>query len=131
LPQISASTDLTQQVNYGNYWAEGVSKDSKYQDYAWDFVQFATDAKNVGSYLADAGKPTALRSLIAGQLNDEDLGVFAAQLLTAKTWYRGKNVDAQEKAMNQLIDDFLAGTYGDDPQKAVDNAARVVAQTYL
>lgn len=131
LPQISSSTDLTQKVNYGNYWAEGVSKDSKSPDYAWDFVMFATDEKNVGSYLAEAGKPTALRSLIAGQLNSEDIGVFAAQLLTARTWYRGKDVDAQEKAMNQLIDDFLLGTYGDDPQRAVDNAARVVAQTYL
>jgi len=130
LPQISTA-DLTQQVNYGNYWAEGVSKDSSYQDYAWDFVQFATNENNVTSFLTDAQKPTALRSLIASQLNDEDLGVFASQLLTARTWYRGKDVDAQEKAMNQLIDDFLANTYGDDTQKAVDNAARVVSQTYL
>lgn len=130
LPQISTA-DATQQVNYGNYWAEGVSKDSANQDYAWNFVLFATDEDNVTSYLADAKKPTALRSLIASQLNDEDIGVFAAQLLTAQTWYRGLDVDAQEKAMNQLIDDFLANTYGDDPQKAVDNAARVVSQTYL
>lgn len=130
LPQISTA-DTTQQVNYGNYWAEGVSKDSANQDYAWNFVLFATDADNVASYLTDAKKPTALRSLIASQLNDEDLGVFASQLLTAKTWYRGLDVDAEEAAMNQLIDDYLANTYGDDPQKAVDNAARVVAQTYL
>ncbi len=130
LPQISTG-DATQQVNYGNYWAEGVSKDSKQQDYAWDFILFATDEANVTSFLSDAKKPTALRSLVASQLNDEDLGVFAAQLLTAKTWYRGLDVDAEEKAMNQLIDDFLARTYGDDSQKAVDNAARVIAQTYL
>ena len=130
LPQISTA-DTTQQVNYGNYWAEGVSKDSTNQDYAWNFVLFATNEDNVASYLTDAKKPTALRSLIASQLNDEDLGVFASQLLTAKTWYRGLDVDAEEAAMNQLIDDYAANTYGDDPQKAVDNAARVVAQTYL
>ncbi len=130
LPQISTA-DLTQQVNYGNYWAEGVSKDSVNQDYAWNFILFATDEDNVTSYLADAERPTALRSLIASQLNDEDIGVFAAQLLTAQTWYRGLDVDAAEGAMNQLIDDFLASTYGDDTQKAVDNAARVVSQTYL
>lgn len=130
LPQISTA-DTTQQVNYGNYWAEGVSKDSANQDYAWSFVLFATNEDNVTSYLTDAKKPTALRSLIASQLNDEDLGVFASQLLTAQTWYRGLDVDAEEGAMNQLIDDFLANTYGDDPQKAVDNAARVVSQTYL
>lgn len=129
LPQISTA-DQTRQVNYGNYWAEGVSKDSKYQDYAWDFVLFATNEANVGTYLADAKKPTALRSLIASQLNDEDLGVFASQLLTARTWYRGTDANAQEHAMNTLIDEFLGNTYSDDPQKALDTAARVISQTY-
>lgn len=129
LPQITLDPSV-QQVNYANYWAEGVSRDSKNQDYAWDFVLFATNEDNVQSYLTVAGKPTALRSLISNQLNDEDVGVFAQELLTAQTWYRGKDVDAQEAAMNQLIDDFSAGTYT-DPQKAIDNAAKVVAQTYL
>ncbi len=132
LPQISSSvgTDAVQKVGYANYWAEAVSKDSLNKDYAWSFILFATDKANVGSYLAEAKKPTALRSLIDGQLNDEDIGVFAEQLLTAKTWYRGKNVDAAMKAMNQLIDDTMNKTY-DDPQKALENANRVVAQTYL
>lgn len=130
LPQIAAGNDQTQRVGYANYWAEGVSKDSKYQDYAWNFVLFATDKANVGSYLSESKHPTALRSLIDSQLNDEDIGVFAEQLLTAKTWYRGKDVAAAEKAMNQLIDDTLNKTY-DDPKKAVDNAAKVIAQTYL
>ncbi len=128
LPQISVASDV-QQVNFANYWAQGVSRDSQNSDYAWNFILYATDAKNVGTYLAEAGKPTALRSLIAGQLEDENLGVFVNQLLTAKTWYRGKDIDATEAAMNQLIDDMLAGTY-EDPQDAIDTAAKVVRQTY-
>lgn len=128
LPQISTAGDV-QQVNFANYWAEGVSRDSKYQDYAWSFIEYATDGNNVGSYLSQAGKPTALRSLISDQLNDENIGVFAQELLTAKTWYRGNDIDAAEAAMNQMIDDVLANTYK-DPQDAIDTAAKVVSQTY-
>lgn len=128
LPQISVAGDV-QQVNIANYWAEGVSRDSKNVDYAWNFVLYATDIDNVSSYLAEAGKPTALRGLIAEQLEDEDIGVFTAGLLTAQTWYEGKDIDATEAAMERLIDDILAGTYQDD-QDALDNAAKVVGQTY-
>lgn len=128
LPQISTSGDV-QQVNYANYWTEAVSRDSEHADYAWDFVMYATDEDNVTTYLQEAGKPTALRSLIDDQLNDENIGVFAEELLTAQTWYRGTDVAAAEEAMNQLIDDVLAGTY-EDPQDAIDTAAKVVSQTY-
>ncbi len=130
LPQISTVGDV-RQVNYASYWAEGVSRNSKFQDYAWSFILFATSQDNVQSYLTKAGKPTALRSLIANQLNDESLGVFAQQLLTAQTWYRGKDIDAAEKGMNQLITDVLLGTAYKEPEDAVDNAIRVVQQTYL
>lgn len=127
LPQISVAGDV-RQTNFANYWIEGVSRDSKNSDYAWNFVLYATDADNVSPYLSEAGKPTALRSLITNQLNDEDVGVFAEQLLTAQTWYRGKDSAAAETAMNQLIDDILANTY-EEPQDAIDNAAKVVSQT--
>ncbi len=130
LPQISSSTTETQQVNYANYWVESVSKSTEYEDYAWDFVLFATGKDNVGSYLTEGKKPTALRSLIDDQLNDEDIGIFAEQLLTAKSWYRGNDADAAEDAIAQLINDINANTY-EDPQDALDNTARVVAQTYL
>ena len=128
LPQISIAGDV-QEVNFANYWAEGVSRDSEHIDYAWSFVLYATDAENVSSYLAEAGKPTALRSLIGGQLEDENIGVFAEELLTARTWYRGKDIDATEAALRKLIDDILEGTY-QDPQDAIENAAKVVGQTY-
>ncbi len=125
LPQIGVG----QEVNYANYWIEGVSKSSENIDYAWDFILFASDADNVTSYLEAANKPTALRALITTQLNDEDLGTFADQLLTAKTWYRGVDVDAAEAAMENLIDEMLLGP--EKPEEVIDNAASVVAQTYI
>lgn len=124
LPQISGG----QEVNYANYWIEGVSKSSKNIDYAWNFLLYATDAENVTNYLEEANRPTALRSLITTQLNDEDLGTFANQLLTAQTWYRGNDADAAEAAMNNLIDQMLLGP--EKPEDIISDAASIVAQTY-
>ncbi len=124
LPQISGSKE----VNFANYWVETVSKTTKNSDYAWDFLLFASDPDNVGSYLAEAKKPTAVRSLIAGQVEDEKLGVFSEQLLTAKTWYHGKDADAMDKAFEDLSNAILLGA--GEPSDVISQAARVVSQTY-
>jgi multiple sugar transport system substrate-binding protein len=124
LPQISGSRE----VNYGNYWLETVSKTTKSSDYAWDFLLYAADPDHVGTYLAEAKKPTALRSLISSQLEDETLGVFASQLLTAKSWYKGKDADAMEKAFKDLSNGVLLET--GKPEDVLSQAARVVSQTY-
>jgi multiple sugar transport system substrate-binding protein len=124
LPQITGG----KKVNYANFWAEGVSKTSKHDDYAWNFLLFAANKENVKSYLSAAEKPTALRSLIDSQAEDETLGVFASQLLTADTWYHGTDADAMEKAFKNLADTILVGTT--EEEKALSQAARVVSQTY-
>lgn len=124
LPQITGGRE----VNYANYWVNSVSKDTKNVDWAWDFVQFMADSDNVTTYLDATTKPPALRSLINNALADEDVGSFAEQLLTAKSWYHGGDVAAMEKAMNTLINTILAGS--DDPENVIEQAAKVVAQTY-
>lgn len=124
LPQIENGRE----ANYANYWIETVSKDTESEDWAWDFVQFAAEKENVDSYLAAAQKPTALRALINGQLSDEKLGPFAEQLLTAESWYHGNDATAMEEAFKDLIDLMLTGT--DEPERAIEQAARVVSQTY-
>jgi ABC-type glycerol-3-phosphate transport system substrate-binding protein len=114
-------------INYANYWVETVSKKSKNQNEAWDFVQFMTRAEQVESYLAKTKKPTALRALIDKQLDDSDLGVFASQTLTAKSWYHGKDALAAEKIMSDMIEQAEA-----DPEQlpnAVNQAAQKVQQT--
>ncbi len=106
LPQIEGNP---QEINFANYWVEAVSNKSKYINEAWNFIQFAAKAENVKSYLENAKKPTALRSLINGQIEDEDIGAFAEQLLTAKSWYRGADSNAAEKLMGEMIDSVVAG----------------------
>lgn len=122
VPQI----DPSNKVNYANYWVESVSKKTKYPDVAWDFVQFAAAAEQAKLYLKATGKPTALRSLVNTQLSDPDIGVFASQVLTAKSWYEGININATESAFDEMIDSTLAGA---DPNQALNLTADTVAQT--
>lgn len=122
VPQISTGRT----VNYANYWVETVSKSTANPDWAWDFIQFAADADQVDSYLAAAGKPTALRSLINGQLLDDDLAVFVGQLLTAKSWYLGNDASVAEAAFLDLIDATLAGG---ELERLIRDAQNKVNQT--
>jgi multiple sugar transport system substrate-binding protein len=122
-PQIEGNP----QVNYANYWVQAVSKKSKSQNWAWDFVQSMTSAEQAGKYVEAAHTPTVLRSLLGKQLEDVDLSVFANQMLTARAWYRGKNETEMEAAFAELINTVLAGA---DVHRAVVNAVNRVNESY-
>ncbi len=113
-PQIEGNS----QINIANYWTEVVAKNiltdpenlkqpgyakNKY-DAAWDFVQFAASKDQAKKYLDITKKPTALKSLIDSQVEDMDIGIFAEQVLTAKSWYKGYDANATDKIINELID---------------------------
>ncbi len=119
LPQIEGNDE----VNFANYWVEVVSKKiltdpedikkgQKYVkqklDTAWDFLQFLTAEEQAKMYLQKTKRPTALRSLIESQIDDQDLGVFAEQLLTAKSWYHGNEPLVAEKIMKEMISQATA-----------------------
>jgi ABC-type glycerol-3-phosphate transport system substrate-binding protein len=124
MPQIQGNS---KQVNYANYWLEGVSAKTKNINEAWDFIQFATSEKQVPSYLKVSKRPTALRSLIVTQTDDLDLGIFADQILTAQSWYHGKGSIAAEKAMTEMID--LTVKNEKDIRPIMDQGASKVQQT--
>lgn len=105
MPQIQGNPE----VNFANYWVEGVSRKTLNADAAWDFLQFATSAPEAQKFLATAKRPTARRDLIQPQLDDPDLFVFASQVLKAKSWYNGQDAGAMEGVMKALIRDALAG----------------------
>ncbi len=98
---------------YANYWAEGVSNKSKYQDMAWDFIMFATAQENVKSYLEKTQAPTALRAMIDEQLKNDVTRPFASQLLIADNWYHGLDASSAEKAFLDMIDTALTSKGGD------------------
>jgi multiple sugar transport system substrate-binding protein len=126
LPQIEGNPPTN--INFANYWIEAVSKKSPYQNEAWDFIQFMVKEEQVKNYLEKTKRPTALRSLVAEQKTDDEIGVFADQVLTAKSWYQGKNVTAAEEAIKEMINTVVRNT-GEKLQDIINTAAARVQQT--
>lgn len=123
VPQIAGNSE----VNFANYWLESVSKKSKNPDAAWNFLQFISRPENVQTYLTAAKKLTATRSLIAKQVEDPELGPFAEELLTARSWYKGKNPDAIDAIFAEMISAAQGGLL--EPEKILRNAVAKVNQT--
>jgi multiple sugar transport system substrate-binding protein len=124
LPQIEGGAA---DINYANYWVEAVSKKSANIETAWNFLQFAAKAENAKSYLNKTKKPAALRSLIEDQLKDPELDVFAGELLTAKSWYKGNDSNAMEEIMKEMISAVVANP--ENAGKEIGAAAGKVQQT--
>ena len=128
LPQISNDPTTSKIVNFANYWVWTVAKSSKNTKWGWDFIQFAAKKDNVKNYLTTSTKPTALRGLINDQLTNADLEIFANQLLTAESWYHGKDAGVVESTLVNLIDNTLAGT--NEPRVLLREAQNKINQTY-
>jgi len=126
LPQIEGNS--ANNINFANYWIEAVSKKSKHQNEAWDFVQFITKEEQAKSYLAKTKYPTALRSLVNEQKNDDEISIFVNQVLTAKSWYQGINPQSAEAAIKEMIDSVLKNT-GEEIENIISTGAARVQQT--
>ncbi|OGF24963.1 hypothetical protein A2331_00280 [Candidatus Falkowbacteria bacterium RIFOXYB2_FULL_34_18] len=124
LPQIEGNSQI---INFANYWTEVVSAKSKNADIAWDFVQFITREEQAKNYTQKTQKPTALRSLINGQLDDQNIGIFAEQVLTAKSWYKGHDSKATELIIQEMIDSVVSGQK--EPEEAISFGVRKIQQT--
>jgi len=104
MPQITQSSN---QVNYANYWALTVSRNSRFPYYAWQFVTYALQKNNNQYYLQQAKRPSARRDLIDWQKDDLDLGVFARQALSARSWFQIDN-SSIESILADMIDNVVA-----------------------
>ena len=100
MPQVSSS-DLK---NYANYWGVGVTAGSQHPNEAWKFLAYLASKEGSQSYLSATLRPSARRDLIELQRNDLDLGVFAVQALSARSWYQIDNT-AIESIFADMIDD--------------------------
>ncbi len=115
IPQISSS-DIK---NYANYWAVGVSNASKQSDEAWKFIAYLTSKEGATSYLNATLRPSARRDIIDLQRSDIDLGLFAVQALTAKSWYQIDSA-AIETIFAEMVDNVNFGRYS--VREALSNA---------
>jgi len=103
-----------------------VSKQSLVSNWAWDFILYATTRPEVISgYLSQVNRPPALNTLISEKINDENLGVYARQALTARSWTQVDNL-AIDEIISQAIHNVLTGQL--DSQKALTQAESSVTQ---
>jgi multiple sugar transport system substrate-binding protein len=100
MPQISETDTKT----YANYWAVAVANSSDNYDNAWLFNSFLTSKDGMTVYLNETARPSARRDIINLQRSDVDLGVFAVQALSAKSWFQADNT-AIETIFSDMIDD--------------------------
>lgn len=115
------------EINFANYWVYSVSKKSKNTAWAWDFLVSGSSADSVRPYLASLRRPTALRALIDEQKQDPEMRPFAEMLLTAKSWYRGRDAQTADKIFREMIDavaERRALSFD-----AIDQAAEMIQQT--
>lgn len=104
IPQPTSSDSHT----YADYWALAVAQQSKNPDAAWAFIDYMTAGDGTVPYLNAAVRPSARRDLISQQSSDPDLGVFAEQALTARSWFQIDN-SAIETIFADMIDSVNLG----------------------
>lgn len=101
MPQASLS-DIR---NFANYWAVAVASKTAHPVEAWKFINYLASKEGTTTYLNTTGRPSARRDLIDLQRNDPDLGVFAVQALSARSWFQADNM-AIEGIFADMIDDI-------------------------
>lgn len=104
IPQVSPNDAKT----YANYWAVAVANSSQFTENAWRFLLHLTSKDGASNYLNDTLRPAARRDLVELQRNDLDLGVFAVQSLSARSWFQIDNI-AIESIFADMIEDVNFG----------------------
>lgn len=130
LPQL----DPNRPANVANYWLQGVVKKSEQQNIAWDFIRYITTERNTKRYVDETGLPSPMRAHVAEQAEDPILAPFVTQMLTAKNWYRGRNIDVAKGAIEDMMDQYLIPVpEGEDQIKRdinlLQQTAAVIQQT--
>ncbi len=125
MPQPSGAT-IT--INYPSYNGFAVAKASRNVALAWNFVlALTTNDANEKMYVSTTGNPPALRQEIQADENDQNLSVFAAQALSAKSWYEPDDVKV-DGILNTSIQNVLTGI--DDPMTALGRAQAAVTALF-
>jgi ABC-type glycerol-3-phosphate transport system substrate-binding protein len=120
LPQIQGATN---RIDYANFWAETVNKNSKYPQVAWDFLNFASSKDMLPLYTEIANRPTS-RPDTANQQISTDYHIFVNQIQTATNWYKGKTPTQIDKTFNDMITAVVG--QNQPSQQAINAAAQSI-----
>jgi ABC-type glycerol-3-phosphate transport system substrate-binding protein len=111
-------------VNYSNYFGEVVNKQSKNQEWAWDFLKFITSKDVLDKYYASNKQASSRRDLIERQIQDPEIGVFAHANLTAKSFYKPDQA-RHDAIFSTMIDNVVLK--GMKPSEALGQAQNQAA----
>lgn len=132
VPQLPG-TNLT----WASYWVEGVSKRSKNQQAAWEFLKYLS-SKDTLPKLYQAASQTRLfgepysRLDLANLLKDDSyLGAYITQAPTAQTWYLASRTfdNGINDKMIKYFENAVNGVnQGKTPKEALQTASQGVSQ---
>lgn len=120
VPQIQTGSA---KVNFANYWAEAVSKQSQHQDVAWQFLKFISSSDVLPKYYESRVQPSSRLEILEQQIADSEIGVFAESALSAKSFYK-PDAEAVDKILVQMINDVVLRNV--KPEEAVRSATQKV-----
>lgn len=103
--------------NYATYWALAVSATSAHYQTAWNFVSFLVDNTQARYYMEKTGKPPARKILIQETKNDEEIGIFSYQALSAKS-FKQKDPDKYGQIFKNIIESISIGQL--TPSRAIE-----------
>jgi multiple sugar transport system substrate-binding protein len=131
VPMLQLSEE--KKVNTVNYSVLTVPAKSKHANEAWALIDYLTRSSATKQYLDTTGRPTAIRSYVAEQAKKPELASFASQILIAESWYRGKDYEAADKAIQAIFAEWLIPKKEEEllgkQQNILNNAAAIVNQT--
>jgi len=119
--------NLSQPVNFADYWGLSVSNQSRQQNLSWQFILAATANSQISeAYLQAAKKPAALRTLIEKYKNDPDFGIFVSQALTSRSWQQPDS-NTVKQSFSDMIQSVLNGRL--NSQQALNQAQNQINQS--
>lgn len=136
-PQMNVAVIPMLQLNPGapansaNYWLQSVVRKSRYQNEAWDFIRFISLPSNIQQYVTVTGQPSPLRIHLQAQKENPQMAPFVEQILNAKNWYHGRDIDTAKRVLDDLVRDYVR-PYRDDEDPVRRDANMIIeAATYL
>lgn len=113
--------DIRTPLTFGTYTFPTVSKQSRQQQAAWQFLLFAASNEDAKHFLDATGRAPMHRTLIAAGAPSTELDVFWRQALIAKNWLIPDEA-ASRRLFAEAIDQVL--TNATDISRALDRLAQ-------
>lgn len=124
-------------INWASFWVEGVSKNSKYQAEAWDFLKYLSSKEvlqklyQAESALRGFGEPYSRMDMADLLMGQPYVSAFIEQAPTAQSWYlssRTGDNGLNDQIIKYYEDAVNAVVRGKDPLSALKTTSQGVSQ---